>query len=212
MKKTLPIDLLEENKGQIDGVPANPRTITKENMERLKKSLQTDPAMLELRGLLVAPHPTRGGYYVVVGGNMRLKALKALGYKEVPCEVMDDLDDISPEERIEIIKRRLILDNAEFGDWDMDALANEWNTEDLNEWGLDLGFEENEPKEIIEDTPPSVDQAEPRSQLGDVWKLGEHRLMVGDATKEEDVATLMGGISRLGYYRPTIQYQLRGWV
>lgn len=61
MKKTLPIDLLEENKGQIDGVPANPRTITKKNMERLKKSLQTDPAMLELRGLLVAPHPTRGG-------------------------------------------------------------------------------------------------------------------------------------------------------
>lgn len=194
MKKTLPIDLLEENKGQIDGVPANPRTISKEKMEKLKKSIEADANMLSLRGVMVAPLLDGSGKFVVIGGNMRLKALKALGYKEVPCEVMDDLDDISPEERIEIIKRRLILDNAEFGDWDMDALANEWNTEDLNEWGLDLGFEENETKEIIEDIPPSVDQAEPRSQLGDVWKLGGHRLMVGDATKEEDVATLMGGV------------------
>lgn len=194
MKKTLPIDLLEENKGQIDGVPANPRTISKEKMEKLKKSIEADANMLSLRGVMVAPLLDGSGKFVVIGGNMRLKALKALGYKEVPCEVMDDLDDISPEERIEIIKRRLILDNAEFGDWDMDALANEWNPEDLNEWGLDLGFEENEAKEIVEDTPPSVDQAEPRSQLGDVWKLGEHRLMVGDATKEENVATLMGGV------------------
>lgn len=194
MKKTLPIDLLEENKGQIDGVPANPRTISKEKMGKLKKSIEADANMLSLRGVMVAPLLDGSGKFVVIGGNMRLKALKALGYKEVPCEVMDDLDDISPEERIEIIKRRLILDNAEFGDWDMDALANEWNPEDLNEWGLDLGFEENEAKEIIEDTPPSVDQVEPRSQLGDVWKLGKHRLMVGDATKEEDVATLMGGV------------------
>lgn len=136
MKKTLPIDLLEENKGQIDGVPANPRTITKENMERLKKSLQTDPAMLELRGLLVAPHPTRGGYYVVVGGNMRLKALKALGYKEVPCEVMDDLEKVDPAKRKELIIRRILADNADFGDYDQDTLANEFDEEILDDYDL----------------------------------------------------------------------------
>jgi len=109
--------------------PNNPRKIEADKLERLKKSLTDFPEMLSLRPLVVKA--IDGGKYEVLGGNMRLKALKDLGYKEVPCTVADGLT--AEQEREFMIK-----DNLGFGDWDFDALRTDWDAEELADWGLDL--------------------------------------------------------------------------
>lgn len=85
-QKNIDIRNLEVNKGQIEGLPKNPRFIRDERFEALKKSIEDAPEMLALRELLVYPHE---GKYVVIGGNMRLRACTDIGYKEVPCKVLD---------------------------------------------------------------------------------------------------------------------------
>lgn len=126
----LPINKLVNNTGQIDGVPANPRTIKKEDYNKLIKSLQEDPDFLNHKPLHVYQ---QDGKYVVLGGNMRLKALKELGWKEVPCTVY------KPETPPEVLRARVIKDNSEFGSYDWDLIANEgWSDEPLAYWGVDL--------------------------------------------------------------------------
>jgi len=128
------------------------------------------------------------GKFMVLGGNMRLRACIDLKMKEVPVIIADEWTE---EQRREFI----IKDNVGFGEWDWDQLANEWDAEQLAEWGLDLpvdfGAETNEgltdPDEVPEvpETPITV--------LGDVWVLGKHRVMCGDSTSKADVSKLMGG-------------------
>ena len=125
----LPINKLVNNTGQIDGVPANPRTINKDDYQQLLKSLQEDPDFLNHKPLHVYQQDDK---YVVLGGNMRLKALKELDYKEVPCTVY------KPETPPEVLRARVIKDNAEYGDNDWDALANEWSDDPLADWGVEL--------------------------------------------------------------------------
>ena len=81
----LPIVQLEENKGQIDGLPANPRNIQTDKLAKLKRSILDNPEMLQLRGILVYPH---GDKYIVIGGNMRLRAMAELGMTSAPCVVI----------------------------------------------------------------------------------------------------------------------------
>ena len=125
----LPINKLVNNTGQIDGVPANPRIIKKEDYNKLIKSLQEDPDFLNHKPLHVYE---QDGKYVVLGGNQRLKALKELDYKEVPCTLY------KPETPPEVLRARVMKDNAEFGSWDMDMLANEWSDFPLAGWGVDF--------------------------------------------------------------------------
>ena len=126
----LPISKLVNNTGQIEGLPANPRQIDKTDYERLLKSLKEDPDFLVHKPLHVYEHNDK---YIVLGGNQRLRALKELGYKEVPVTVYE------PETPVEVLKRRIIIDNSTFGDYDMDMLANDgWDTSELVEWGVDL--------------------------------------------------------------------------
>jgi len=136
--------------------------------------------MLEVRPLVVAEG-------VVVGGNMRLLAMKDLGYREVS---VIDVTEWTQEKRDEF----MIKDNLSFGDWDYDLLANEWNIDDLTDWGMDLW--DTEPEEMKgltdEDEVPEAPE-EPITKLGDVWLLGEHRVMCGDSTSEEAVEILMDG-------------------
>lgn len=108
--------------------PANPRAIRGEQFERLKRSLQSFPQMMALRPIVT----DKVG--VVLGGNMRLEALKALGFKEVPDEWVKRADELTEEQKREFV----IKDNAGFGEWDWDALANAWDDLPLTEWGLDL--------------------------------------------------------------------------
>jgi hypothetical protein len=103
----------------------NPRTISKKKFERLKKSITDFPKMLELRPIVVDEN------FVVLGGNMRLRALKELGIKETFYIQQNDLTD-------EQKKQFVIKDNASYGDWDWDTLANEWDNKSLLDWGIDV--------------------------------------------------------------------------
>lgn len=125
-------DLLPNN-GQIEGVPANPRKIKKERLAALEKSIKDAPEMLNLRELLVFPH---NGKYIVIGGNMRLKACKKLGYTQLPCKVLD------VDTPLEKLKEYIIKDNNAFGDDDFSKLKLDWNIADLQGWGMDIDFDE----------------------------------------------------------------------
>lgn len=106
----------------------NPRRIGEAKLESLKKSITDFEKMLALRPIIVDETNT------VLGGNMRLRALQALGYKEIPDEWVRRADDLTEEEKRQFI----IKDNVGFGEWDWDVLANEWDAGELGEWGLDV--------------------------------------------------------------------------
>lgn len=182
----LPINKLVNNTGQIDSVPANPRTINKDDYQKLINSLQEDPDFMNHKPLHVYK---QGEKYVVLGGNMRLKALKELGYKEVPVTVY------KPETSPEVLRARIMKDNAEYGSWDMDMLANEWSSEPLDDWGVDLPDDWlQDEEEVVEDEAPEVDESEPpKSKLGEIYQLGRHRIMCADSTVKDNVEKLMDG-------------------
>ena len=160
--------------------PTNPRIIKDEKFQKLVKSIEEFPEMLEARPIVVNPE------MVVIGGNMRFKACKAAGLKEAPV-YMATWGETKDREFI-------IKDNVSSGENDFDALANEWDAEELNEWGLDVWTGEPEETEGLTD-PDDVPEApeEPKAKLGDLYILGEHRLLCGDSTKAEDVEKLMNG-------------------
>jgi ParB-like chromosome segregation protein Spo0J len=116
--------------------PKNPRIIKDGKFQKLVKSIQEFPDMLNKRPLIVFTDVDNK--YVVLGGNMRLKACKEIGLKEIPIIVADEWTE---EQKNEF----LIKDNVGFGEWDWDSLANEWDAESLDNWGLDLPILMNEP-------------------------------------------------------------------
>ena len=126
--QNIQISALELNNGQIEGLPKNPRFIRDNQFEKLKKSIEDFPEMLQYRELIVYP---LNGKFVVVAGNMRLRAGQELGFTEFPCKVLPK------ETTIERLKEITIKDNNSFGEWDMDDLANEWDKEQLSEWGVE---------------------------------------------------------------------------
>lgn len=130
--KILPIEQLQRNEGQFYGLPKNPRLIRDERFEALKKSIQDAPDMLELRELLV--YPIDECQYIVIGGNMRLAACIELGFTELPCKI------IRKETPVKTLREISIKDNEAFGQTDWDILANDWDTEELTAWGMELSF------------------------------------------------------------------------
>lgn len=135
--KHIPLHRLHCNKGQIVGLPQNPRHITEENLNKLVTSMQVSPEMLELRELIVMPY---NDDYIVIGGNMRLRAARILKMPTLPCKV---LPTDTPTEKL---CEYLIKDNNPFGDYDWDILANEWDDMPLQDWGVDMP-DFSEPKE-----------------------------------------------------------------
>jgi ParB-like chromosome segregation protein Spo0J len=121
---------------QIKPNPKNPRTIRDDKFQKLVKSIQDFPQMLEKRPLVC--FTDTDGKYVVLGGNMRLKASKEVGLKELPIILADDWTE---EQKAEF----LIKDNVGFGEWDWDQLTSEWDAEKLDDWGLDLPIIMDEP-------------------------------------------------------------------
>ena len=138
--------------------------------------------MLSLRPIVVNDD------MIVLGGNMRLKACKEAGLKEVPVIKASDLNE-------EQQKAFIIKDNVGYGEWDWDMLANEWNEEELVEWGLDI------PNFVIDDLGTAEEDdfdvpdggIETDIVLGDLFEIGEHRLLCGDSTDSEAISKLMNG-------------------
>jgi site-specific DNA-methyltransferase (adenine-specific) len=158
----------------------NPRTIKDVKFKKLVNSIKEFPEMLEKRPIVVDEN------YIVLGGNMRTKACKEAGLKEVWVDVVDNW---SEEQKKEFI----IKDNSGFGEWDWDILANEWDVDKLNDWGLDLPPMFDEVLEAEEDDYTEPDNIQVDVVLGDLIEIGEHRLLCGDSTDSDQVAKLMNG-------------------
>jgi DNA modification methylase len=163
--------------------PNNPRAIRDARFEKLKQSIIDFPEMLEKRPLVCY---TEGKNYIVLGGNMRLKALQDIGHGEVPIMLADDWTE---EQRAQF----LIKDNVGFGEWDWNTLANEWDAEKLEAWGLELPPMDAIELAAEEDNYEMPNELQTDIVLGDLFDIGEHRLLCGDSTDSDQVAKLMDG-------------------
>lgn len=172
-RKKIDIRKVFANEGQIEGLPRNPRTMRREKFRKLVKSIRELPEMTEARELIVVPH---GEDYVVIGGNMRLQAYRKLGWKQVPCCVLPS--DTPPEK----LRQMLIQDNNPFGDNDWDALANEWDAAELDDWDFDVW---QEPKE--EESKPKQTTKEDEKKEGEE-KFDIASLMLADRIYDSDNA------------------------
>ena len=166
--------------GTIKNNPNNPRVIKDDKFKKLVQSIKELPEMAEVRPVVV------NADMVVLGGNMRLKAMREAGWKDIPIQVVDWDED---KQRQFIIK-----DNVSGGEWDWEMLANEWDADELQEWGLDLPdmkVEELEAEEDDFDVPEGGIETD--IVLGDLFEIGQHRLLCGDSTDSDQVAKLMNG-------------------
>ena len=173
MKQKIDIQKVIPNKN-------NPRYINDSKFDRLVKSIKDFPEMLEKRPIVIDEN------YMVLGGNMRLKACKKAGLKEV---WIDQVLDWSEEKKNEFI----IKDNSGFGEWDWDILLNEWEAKDLYDWGLDIPEIPLEDIEAEEDNYEEPDELQVDVVLGDLIEIGEHRLLCGDSTDVTQIEKLMNG-------------------
>lgn len=182
----VPIELLEYNNGQIPGVPENPRTREDTKQRNLEKSIEELPEMTIARAALCFPY---NGRFVVIGGNRRLEAQRALKRKEVPIIAL-------PEDTpVEKLRRMALLDNESTGQTDWAKLAKDWSKDEIRAWNIETPkgwFNEAPNKEAKEDEYETDKELEPTAKYGDIWQLGNHKLMCGDSTKPEDVELLMG--------------------
>ena len=158
----------------------NPRFITDAKFKKLVKSIKEFPEMLETRPLVVDEN------MIVLGGNMRLKALKSAGVFEVPVHQVKGWTE---EQKKEFI----IKDNLGYGEWDWDIVANNWDLDKLNDWGLDLpDFPQLEP-DVIEDDYEEPDDLQVDIVLGDLIEIGEHRLLCSSSTDASNWEKLLNG-------------------
>ncbi len=127
--------------------PNNPRLIKDDKFKKLVKSIEEFPEMLDIRPIVV------NADMVILGGNMRFKACKEAGLKEIPIIIADNLTD---EQQREF----LIKDNTSGGEWDFEMLANEWDVEQLEDWGLDVGGFDVDEEDMSDDfSLPDGDKA-----------------------------------------------------
>ena len=160
--------------------PNNPRIIKDDKFAKLVASIKEFPKMLEIRPIVVNDD------MIVLGGNMRLKACIHAGLKEVPIIKVSDLTE---QEQ----KQFIIKDNVSGGEWDWNMLANEWDAEELDAWGLDVPDFGKELEAEEDDFDAPEGGIETDIVLGDLFDIGEHRLLCGDSTDSDVVAKLMDG-------------------
>lgn len=167
--------------------PNNPRIIKDDKFKKLVQSISEFPEMMEKRPIVCVTDVDDKLY--PLGGNMRLKALQELKYKEIPDSWVILADEWTEEKRKEFV----IKDNVGFGEWDWDDLANNWDAEKLTDWGLDIPNFEETKLEAEEDDFEIPDEIKTDIVLGDLFEIGEHRLLCGDSTDSDQVAKLMNG-------------------
>ena len=163
--------------------PSNPRLIKDDKFHKLCENIKALPEGLKLRPIVVDENN------VILGGNMRFKALRELGYKEVPDEWVASAKDLTPEQ----IKRFIITDNVGYGDWDWDMVKADWDTKELDDWGLDIpdfAVTELDAEEDEFDVPDGGTETD--IVLGDLFEIGQHRLLCGDSTQTDTFKVLFG--------------------
>lgn len=169
------------NINSIKSNPNNPRLIKDDKFLKLVKSIAEFPEMLSIRPIVVNDD------MVVLGGNMRLKACKEAGLKEIPIIKATDLTEDQQREFI-------IKDNVGFGEWDWELIANEWDVEQIQEWGLDIpdfATKELDAEEDEFDVPEGGIETD--IVLGDLFEIGQHRLLCGDSTQTDTFEKLFEG-------------------
>jgi len=176
----------------------NPRIIKDDKFKKLVQSIKDFPEMLEIRPIVV------NNEMMILGGNMRLKAIQEIGLKEVPIIKAENLTEQQQREF-------LIKDNVGFGEWDWDALANDWDPSELNEWGLDVPNMDLTELEAEDDNFEEPENIETDIVLGDLFEIGEHRLLCGDSTDSDSVARLMDGQkAEMVFTDPPYRYKKMG--
>jgi hypothetical protein len=162
--------------------PNNPRLIKDDKFRKLVKSIQDFPDMLNVRPIVVNKD------MVVLGGNMRLKAIKEAGIKEINIDIVDWSDDQQ--------KEFIIKDNASFGEWDWDDLANNWDAQELTEWGLDIpnfnieGFTDKNKELSLDDVTDSMTITLKYTE--DEYHIVKDALLKLAATPEQAIWKLLG--------------------
>jgi DNA modification methylase len=163
-------------------LPNNPRVIKDKQFKTLVKSIQDNPDYFEARPIICSD---RTGELVIIAGNQRYEAARSLKLKKAPVHILTGLTEDREKEII-------IRDNISNGSFDWDLLANEWDQEKLIEWGVeipDFAFKQ----EAVEDDYEIPDEIETDIVLGDLFEIGQNRLLCGDSTDSEQVARLMNG-------------------
>ncbi len=151
----MPLSLLEENQGQYMGLPSNPRTIRDEKFDLLKKNIQEHPEFLAYNALKVLPMDD--GKYIIIGGNMRYRAMLDLGMTEAPCTIIDK------DTPIDDLKAYVVLDNSPFGQWDWQMLQSEdWDADQLQDWGVEMPMMETDVD--IDDFFDNLDESEQKEK------------------------------------------------
>lgn len=162
--------------------PKNPRTIRDEKFEKLKNSIREFPDMLNKRPLIC--YTDDEGRYVVLGGNMRLKAAREIGLKELPITLADDWTEDQKSEF-------LIKDNVSFGDWDYEALRVDFAPAVLQLWGMEIDEISPDLEQVKDDEFEMPEEIETDIKEGDIIEIGQHRLLCGDSTKPEQWEKLL---------------------
>lgn len=204
VRQDIGLDRLQLNTGQLDWLPANPRTWTQSDVDATRDSILEDEDFLEDRPLLVVPF---GKEFVIFAGNIRREGAAAARKVTVPCVIYHP----ETEADYDTVLRRAMKDNGTYGKTDWHAIySSKWGTLPLEKWGL---------KPVGEDWPQaagagaatgagvgadgsathednfdeSADEIHVRCKAGDIWELGDHRLMCGDSIDLQQVKALMGG-------------------
>ena len=166
---------------EIKANPNNPRILKDDKFKKLVTSIEKFPEMADVRPIVVNMD------MVVIGGNMRLRAMKEVGWKEAPVQMVDWTEEQQ--------KEFIIKDNLGYGEWDWDDLANNWDEQELTDWGLDIPNFDAEVLEAEEDDFAVPDGGiETDIVLGDLFEIGEHRLLCGSSIDADHINKLMIGV------------------
>lgn len=185
---------VDTNKGQIQGVPPNPRFIKNEKFKKLVESMKQDPDFLEIREIAVYDLGADASpRFVCIGGNMRFLAAKELKMVTIPCKIVPTGYDV------ERIRRFILKDNSSFGETDWDILLNSFSAEEIEGAAIDIPdidvpaeTEAEKAKDDNFDVDANIPKT-PTAKDGDIYELGEHRLICGDSTDVRYINALMDG-------------------
>jgi hypothetical protein len=161
--------------------PNNPRVLRDDKFQKLKQSIAEFPKMLSLRPMVIDENN------VVLGGNMRLRALQELGFTDIDEAWVKRSSDLTEEEK----KRFIIADNVAFGEWDWDTLANDWDVVDLEAWGLDIPQFDTVEEQVIEEEQEEMNVIELKFYDKD-YKIVKEKLNSISMSPEIAVLKLLG--------------------